>query len=123
MAFLSLDCNLPSKTNSFFSLLIQRAAGARVIVTSSSDEKLEVAKKLGADHVINYKTVPDWEKKVLEITGGKGVDHVLEVGGGNTFQKSIQSTRVGGHIGVIGFVAGGEEKGVAMSVLQRNAIV
>ena len=82
------------------------ASGATVIATSSSDEKLEVAKRLGAAHVINYKKTPDWDKEALRLTGGRGVDHVVEVGGSGTIMKSVNCTRFGGSIGLIGFVAG-----------------
>ncbi|KAH9833381.1 NAD-P-binding protein [Rhodofomes roseus] len=91
---------------SIFGLQIAVASGATVIATSSSDNKLEVAKKLGAKHVINYKKTPDWEQEVLRITGGRGVDHVIEVGGPGTISKSIVSTRYAGAVNVIGFVAG-----------------
>ena len=91
---------------SIFGLQIAVASGATVIATSSSDKKLEVAKKLGASHLINYKTTPDWDKEVLKITGGRGVDHVIEVGGPGTIMKSVNCTRYGGSIDVIGFVAG-----------------
>ncbi|KAH9829403.1 NAD-P-binding protein [Rhodofomes roseus] len=91
---------------SIFALQIAVASGATVIATSSSGHKLEVAKKLGAKHVINYKKTPDWEQEVLRITGGRGVDHVIEVGGPGTINKSIASTRYAGTVDVIGFVAG-----------------
>ena len=91
---------------SIFGLQLAVASGATVIATSSSDRKLEVAKKLGAAHVINYKTTPDWEEEALRVTGGRGVDHVLEVGGPGTILKSVKAARFGGSIDVIGFVAG-----------------
>ncbi|KZT00029.1 NAD(P)-binding protein [Laetiporus sulphureus 93-53] len=91
---------------STFGLQFAAASGADVIVTSSSDSKLEVAAKLGAAHCINYKKTPNWEKEVLRVTHGRGVDHVIEVGGVGTLHKSIQSVRYGGFIHVIGFVAG-----------------
>ncbi|KIP06634.1 hypothetical protein PHLGIDRAFT_72382, partial [Phlebiopsis gigantea 11061_1 CR5-6] len=91
---------------SIFGLQLAAASGANVIATSSSDDKLEIAKKLGATHVINYKKTPDWEKEVLKITGGRGVDHIIEVGGPGTLNKSLESVRIGGSVHVIGFVAG-----------------
>ncbi|KAH9911901.1 NAD-P-binding protein [Fomitopsis serialis] len=91
---------------SIFGLQIAVASGATVIATSSSDNKLAVAKKLGAKHVVNYKKTPDWEQEVLRITGGRGVDHVIEVGGPGTINKSLASTRYAGTVSVIGFVAG-----------------
>ncbi|MDB6034248.1 MAG: NADPH:qui reductase or related Zn-dependent oxidoreductase [Verrucomicrobiales bacterium] len=92
---------------SIFALQFAKAHGARVIATSSSDEKLARARTLGADEVINYKNTPDWEKEVLRLTGGVGVDHVVEVGGAGTLQKSASSTRVFGRIAVIGVLASG----------------
>jgi NADPH:quinone reductase-like Zn-dependent oxidoreductase len=91
---------------SIFALQLAKAAGAEVIITSSSDEKLARARKLGADHVINYKQHPKWSTQVREITGGRGVDHVVEVGGAETLQESLKSVRLGGHISVIGVLSG-----------------
>ncbi|TBU38096.1 NAD(P)-binding protein [Dichomitus squalens] len=91
---------------SIFGLQIAVASGATVIATSSSDKKLETAKKLGAKYVINYKKTPNWEEEVLKITNGRGVDHVLEVGGPGTILKSVEAVRYAGNVAVIGFVAG-----------------
>lgn len=91
---------------SIFALQIAKLFGAKVIITSGSDEKLERAQRLGADFTINYRSEPDWDKKVLEITEKRGVDHVVEVGGAGTLQKSLNAVRVGGHIAVIGVLAG-----------------
>lgn len=91
---------------SIFALQFAKAMGARVIVTSSSDEKIERAKKLGADDAINYKATPNWEMEARKLTGGRGVDHVVEVGGADTFPRSITAARVGGHIAVIGILSG-----------------
>lgn len=91
---------------SIFGLQFAKAAGAEVIITSSSDEKLERAKQLGADHIINYKSTPDWAKEARKITGGRGVDHVVEVGGAETLQQSMMAARMGGHIAVIGLLSG-----------------
>ena len=91
---------------SMFALQFAKAAGARVISTSSSDEKLKRMKALGADHLINYKTTPDWGRKALELTGGRGVDEVIEVGGPDTLAQSIEACRVGGHISLIGILTG-----------------
>ena len=93
---------------SIHALQMAHAAGAEVIITSSSDEKLARAKALGADHVINYVTTPDWDVAVRKITGGRGVDHVIENGGGETVLRSIKSTRRGGWIHIIGLIAPGE---------------
>jgi NADPH:quinone reductase-like Zn-dependent oxidoreductase len=91
---------------SIFALQIAKAMGATVIATSSSDEKLERARALGADHTINYRTTPEWGEAVLALTGGRGVDHVIEVGGPGTLPKSIAAARVGGHIALIGVLTG-----------------
>lgn len=91
---------------SIFALQFAKARGASVIVTSSSDEKLARARSLGADHGINYKTMPDWAARARELTGGKGVDVVVEVGGENTFHQSLDAVRVGGAIVVIGVLGG-----------------
>lgn len=91
---------------SVFALQFAKAAGARVIATSSSDEKLERMKALGADHLINYKTTPEWGRKAFELTGGRGVDEVVEIGGPGTMAQSIQACRVGGHISLIGVLTG-----------------
>jgi NADPH:quinone reductase-like Zn-dependent oxidoreductase len=91
---------------SIFALQFAKARGAKVIATSSSDEKLEHAKKLGADHVINYKTTPAWGAVAREMTGGKGVDVVVEVGGENTLAQSFDAARIGGSIVVIGVLGG-----------------
>lgn len=91
---------------SIFALQYAKAMGATAIVTSSSDEKLARARELGADHVINYRSRPEWAPEVLALTQGRGVDHVVEVGGGGTLAQSIQSVRVGGHIALIGALSG-----------------
>jgi len=91
---------------SIFALQFAKAMGARVIVTSSSDEKLRRAAELGADHLVNYRSQPEWSRKVLEITEGRGVDHVIEVGGPGTLTQSMRAARVGGHIALIGVLTG-----------------
>ena len=91
---------------SIFALQFGKAKGATVIATTSSDAKAEKLKALGADHIINYKTNPEWGKAVLEITGRKGVDVTVEVGGGETLPQSFLATRVGGSIPLIGVVSG-----------------
>jgi NADPH:quinone reductase-like Zn-dependent oxidoreductase len=87
---------------SIWALQIAKAAGARVIITSSSDDKLAHAKKLGADDVINYKTTPEWHKEVMKLTGGEGADHIVEVGGAGTLPLSYQAVGRGGEIALIG---------------------
>ncbi|KZT21276.1 NAD-P-binding protein [Neolentinus lepideus HHB14362 ss-1] len=108
---------------SIFAAQIAKASGAEVIITSSSDEKLALAKKLGAKHGINYKTHPEWEKEVLRITNGRGVDHVLEVGGPGTFDKSVASVRLQGNIYVIGSVAGIKEGSNVSTKVHEKGIV
>ena len=92
---------------SLFALQFARLAGATVIATSSSDEKLERVRGLGASDVINYKTNPDWDKSVRQLTGGRGVDLIVEVGGAGTLPKSLRAVRLGGYIALIGVLSGG----------------
>jgi NADPH:quinone reductase-like Zn-dependent oxidoreductase len=91
---------------SVFALQFARAVGARVIATSSSATKLERLKALGAEHLINYREQPNWGEVALSLTGGRGVDEVVEIGGSGTLPQSIAATRVGGHISLIGVLAG-----------------
>jgi NADPH:quinone reductase-like Zn-dependent oxidoreductase len=91
---------------SMLALQFAKLAGARTIVISSSNEKLERAKALGADEVINYRENEDWDSVVLDLTKKRGVDHVVEIGGAGTLARSIRAARIGGHIAVIGVVAG-----------------
>ena len=91
---------------STFGLQLAHAMGVQVVITSSSDEKLARAKTLGANSGINYKTTPDWEKAAMELTGGRGVDHVVEVGGAGTLTRSFGAIRVGGKISLIGGLSG-----------------
>ena len=91
---------------SVFGLQFAHAAGCRTIITSSSDEKLERAKTLGADTAVNYRQTPEWSKAVRAATGGVGADVILEVGGGGTIEQSMRAIRIGGHIAIIGVVAG-----------------
>lgn len=93
---------------SIFALQIAHASGAEVIITSSSDEKLETARAMGANHTINYREHEDWEKVVYEITQKRGADHVVEVGGPGTLPKSMASVAAGGSIGLIGVLTGFE---------------
>jgi NADPH:quinone reductase-like Zn-dependent oxidoreductase len=90
---------------SLFALQFAKAVGARVLITSSSNEKLERAKALGADHLINYREREDWDTVAFEITNKRGVDHVIEIGGPGTLQRSMRAVRMAGHIAVIGVVA------------------
>ena len=93
---------------SIFALQIAKMHGARVIITSSSDEKLTRARELGADETINYKTTPDWEREVFKLTQKRGADHVIEVGGAGTLQKSLDAVRYGGRVSLIGVLTGFE---------------
>jgi NADPH:quinone reductase-like Zn-dependent oxidoreductase len=92
---------------SIFGLQLARAMGITAIITSSSDEKLARAKALGAAHGINYKTTPEWDKEAVAWTGGRGVDHVIEVGGANTLTRSFGAIRNGGKVSLIGGLSGG----------------
>jgi NADPH:quinone reductase-like Zn-dependent oxidoreductase len=91
---------------SIFALQFAHAMGATVIATSSSDEKLARLKTMGADHVINYRTEANWGDAARALTGGRGVDHVVEVGGAGTLPQSISAVRTGGHISLIGVLTG-----------------
>ena len=108
---------------SIFALQFAKMHGARVIVTSSSDAKLERAKELGASEVINYKSTPNWEERVYELTARNGVDHVVEVGGAGTLEKSIRAVRVGGRISLIGVLTGGAGEVNPMPVLMKSLTV
>ncbi|RXH17613.1 zinc-dependent alcohol dehydrogenase family protein [Bradyrhizobium guangzhouense] len=103
---------------SIFALQFAKLAGASVIVTSSSDAKLERAKALGADHTINYRAVPEWGKAAAEWTGG--VDHVVEVGGKDTFAQSLEAVRVGGTILVIGVLSGFSQQVAIPTLFSKN---
>lgn len=92
---------------SIFALQFAKMHGARVIITSSSDGKLARARKMGAWQTINYAQHPDWEKVVMELTDGRGVDHVVEVGGAGTVARSIEAVRVGGTVAMIGVLTDG----------------
>lgn len=104
---------------SIFALQIATMFGARAVVISSSDEKLARAKAMGAWATVNYRSTPEWQEAVLEATGGKGVDHVVEVGGAGTLPRSIASTRVSGHIALIGVLTGGE---INPTLIFRNSL-
>ncbi|HTV23990.1 MAG TPA: NAD(P)-dependent alcohol dehydrogenase [Polyangiaceae bacterium] len=94
---------------SIFGLQLAKAMGCRAIITSSSAAKLERARQLGADETINYSLAPEWDREVLRLTGGVGVDNVLEVGGLGTLERSIRATRVSGTISLIGVLASSPE--------------
>jgi NADPH:quinone reductase-like Zn-dependent oxidoreductase len=89
-----------------FALQLARALGARVIVTSSSDAKLERVRQLGATDTVNYRSTPEWDRRVKELTDGVGVDHVLELGGAETLPRSLRAVRVGGQVSLVGSLSG-----------------
>jgi NADPH:quinone reductase-like Zn-dependent oxidoreductase len=91
---------------SMFALQFAKSAGARVILTSSRDEKLVRGQAMGADDVINYSQVPDWDLAARELTHGRGVDHIVEVGGAGTLPISLRAVREGGHISLLGSLSG-----------------
>jgi NADPH:quinone reductase-like Zn-dependent oxidoreductase len=91
---------------SMFALQFAKMAGATVIATSSSDEKLERLEALGADHLINYREDENWGETARKLTHGRGVDHIIEVGGASTLQQSMHAACVGGHISMIGILSG-----------------
>jgi NADPH:quinone reductase-like Zn-dependent oxidoreductase len=107
---------------SIFALQFARMLGAEVIVTSSSDDKLARAKALGATHLVNYRTTPDWDKAALDLTGGQGVDQVVEVGGAGTFVRSLNAIRLNGSISLIGVLAGAADIN-PMLILAKRANV
>jgi NADPH:quinone reductase-like Zn-dependent oxidoreductase len=106
---------------SIFALQLAVLAGARAIITSSSDEKLERARELGAAAGINYRLVPEWGARVKELTGGEGVDYVLEVGGAATLPQSLQAVRVGGRIYLIGVLSGNATE-VSIPAIQMRRV-
>ncbi len=103
---------------SLFALQFAKMHGARVIITSSSDEKLARAKAMGADVAINYRTHPEWQQEALKHTDGRGVDHVVEVGGSGTLARSLDAVRVGGHIALIGILS--QDKIDATAIMRKS---
>lgn len=99
---------------SVWALQLAKAAGVRTIITSSSDSKLQRARELGADVLVNYRKTPEWQEEVLRATGGKGVDLVLEVGGQDTLARSIACAAMGGRVAVIGGLGGGFETAIQL---------
>jgi len=102
---------------STFGLLFANAAGARPIITSSSDDKLRRAVALGAVGTVNYRTYPEWHEEVLKITDGAGVKHVLEIGGRGTLPRAMQALAIGGHVAIIGGLEGGFADAISATVL------
>jgi NADPH:quinone reductase-like Zn-dependent oxidoreductase len=108
---------------SLFALQFARLAGARVLITSGHDAKLERARKLGAAEGVNYKTTPEWGDWARSRTGGAGVDHVVEVGGAGTLGQSLRAVRLGGRVSLIGVLAGGGGQLSLLPVLMKNVRV
>jgi NADPH:quinone reductase-like Zn-dependent oxidoreductase len=108
---------------SIFALQFAAMSGARVIVLSSSDHKLQRARDLGAAFTINYRLQPDWSGAVLEYTDGRGVDHVVEVGGPITLTQSLLAIRLGGQISMIGYLGGGGGEVDPLQIFRRRACV
>lgn len=107
---------------SIFALQLAAAAGARVIVTSSSDEKLERARVLGAWETVNYKTHPDWDKEVWRLTAKRGADHVIELGGPGTLERSVACVAASGQVALIGVLTGfGPATANLFPLMARNA--
>lgn len=107
---------------SIFALQFAKLFGAKVIITSSSDEKLERARALGADETINYLSDPEWQDKVLQLTDRVGVDLVVEVGGAGTLERSLLSARLNGFIGTIGVLTGIEASGLSLARVFSNQL-
>lgn len=105
---------------SLFALQFARMAGASVIATSGSDEKLERLRAMGAEHVINYRRTPDRDARVHELTDGRGVDHVVGVVGGESLNRSLKAVRLGGTIGLVGFRGGASAPVETFLMAERN---
>jgi NADPH:quinone reductase-like Zn-dependent oxidoreductase len=108
---------------SIFALQLAKAAGAKVIITSSSDEKLQRARKLGADELINYKSDKEWGKTAARLSGSDGADHVVEVGGAGTLAQSIRACRSGGKIYLIGILSGRETAAEVFPIVPKGAAI
>ena len=106
-----------------FALQLAKSMGARVIILSSSDEKLEKARQMGADELINYQSNPDWEKAVLEKTFQQGADLILELGGVGTFEKSMAATKINGRISMVGVLTGTQGNIDPMPILRKTLSV
>ena len=105
---------------SLFALQFAKASGATVILVSSSEAKLERGRGLGADHLVNYKTTPDWDKAALEITAGRGADLVVETIGGTSFARSLNAVAMGGTVFTVGFIAGSQTSFDLFSVIGKG---
>ena len=105
---------------SIFALQLAKMAGARVVMTSSSDAKLEQARALGADHIINYTRQPDWDAAVLRLTGGIGADLAIDVAGPATINRTLKATRFGGRISLMGVLTGFDGLVDTGAILERR---
>jgi len=108
---------------SVFAMQIARMSGARVIATSSSDAKLGRMKAMGASELINYRSTPDWDKEALQLTGGVGVDHVVEVGGADTLGRSLNAVRASGRVSVIGILTSVKSELNIVPVLMKSLTI
>lgn len=108
---------------SIFALQFALNRGAKVIITSSSDDKLNRARQLGADFTINYKTTPDWESVVFQFTGGLGADLIVETVGGQNLQRSLNALRMGGHISLVGLVDGFDANISTLTLMHQQATI
>lgn len=108
---------------SLFALQFAKHLGARTILLSSSDAKLERGRAIGADHTINYRTTPAWDERVVELTGGEGADHILDIGGAATFERSLEAIRPGGSIYLIGFIGGTKLELHLPKIFSRAAVL
>ncbi|MBV9303433.1 MAG: NAD(P)-dependent alcohol dehydrogenase [Acidobacteriaceae bacterium] len=105
---------------SVFALQFAKAAGLRIILTSSSDEKLARGKELGADELINYKRTLQWDEEARKLTNGEGVDHVVEIGGSGTMPRSLRAVRMGGTVSVIGVLSGADPSVSPVPILMNS---
>jgi NADPH:quinone reductase-like Zn-dependent oxidoreductase len=106
--------NIGTGGTSMTALVLAKAAGAKTVVTSSSDEKLKFVKeKFNPDWCINYSKTPDWAAEAMKLTGGKGVDHIVEIGGAGTIRQSLSAIARGGMISIIGYLAQADPKSTA----------
>jgi len=106
---------------SLYTVQLAKAAGARVILTSSSDDKLAVGRSLGADHCVNYRTTPDWAAAVRELTNGRGADIVVDVGGASTLAGSVRAAAMGGTVAIMGVLGGSMSAELPLSTaMQAN---
>lgn len=108
---------------SIFGLQFAKAHGARVIITSSSDDKLARARELGADLTVNYRQTPDWDAEVLRLTEGRGANLVLETGGSETFPRSVNAAAISGTVFVIGFLSGTTVTADVLSIMQKELVI